>query len=64
MSLDRTFVLDNSLRTEAVQRFIACNWSALSEAGHPMAIRCYEHKDNKSREQEERYHAMLNDIAK
>jgi hypothetical protein len=27
-------------------------------------VRLYEHKDKKSREQEERYHAMLGDIAK
>lgn len=62
--MDRTFVLDNEARVEAAARFIAANWRQMLAAGHAMALRCYEYKDDKSREQEERYHAMLNDIAR
>ena len=64
MSLDRTLVLIGENQANAAVRLIAANWHPMFESGNPMAVRCYEHKDAKTREQEERYHAMLGDIAK
>lgn len=64
MSLERTFVLVGEQQVQAAMSVVSQNWSAMAQAGHPLALRLYEHKDKKSREQEERYHAMLGDIAK
>ena len=63
MSLDRTFVLDNELRAEAAARFIASNWRAMNEAGHPMALRCYEHKERRTLEQQSLMWIRLGEIS-
>lgn len=63
MSLDRTFVLDGDERVEAAGRFVAANWRAMDTAGHPMAIRCYEHKERRTLEQQSLMWIRLGEIA-
>jgi hypothetical protein len=61
--MDRTFVLDNDLRAEAAARFIASNWRQMMAAGHAMALRCYEFKEVRTREQQSLMWIRVGEIA-
>jgi hypothetical protein len=60
----RTFVLRDLHHVTGLTSFIAQNWLAMAKEGKPLAVAVREHKANKTREQEEKYHAMIGDIAK
>lgn len=61
--MDRTFVLDSEIRVEAAARFIAANWRQMLAAGHAMALRCYEHKEQRTREQQSLMWIRVGEIA-
>lgn len=60
----RTFVLRDSLQVQGLVVFVGHHWQACAERDEPLAVIVREYKANKTREQEEKYHAMIGDIAK
>lgn len=63
MSLDRTFILDNESRVEALVRFLMSNWKQMLAGGITMAVRAYEHKEKRSIEQNSLMWIRLGEIA-
>lgn len=61
--MERTFVLDSQVRADISVKFIAANWPAMVAAGHPMAVRCYEHKERRTLEQQSLMWVRLGEIA-
>lgn len=63
MSLDRVIVITGEQQAQAAARLIAGNWRQMSDDGHPMAIRAYEHRDNANAEQRALMWIRLGEIA-
>lgn len=64
MSFDRTIVLDSEQQLRIALAIVSRNWKAMAESGHPMAMRLYEHKDQRTLEQQGLMWIRLAEIAK
>lgn len=51
MSIDRTIILDTGTQRNVAMSMIELNWLPMANADHPMAVRIYEHKDKRTRDQ-------------
>ncbi len=61
--MDKTFVLNHPMRADIAAQFIASNWKEMFASGHPMAVRCYEHKERRTLEQQSLMWIRLGEIA-
>lgn len=59
----RTFVLRTAANAASMHDFLKANARAMAEAGTPFLAKIEPLKNPKSRIQEEKYHAMIGDIA-
>lgn len=51
MSFDRTIVVADERGAGIVESVIAANWREMAAAGHPLAVRIFEHKSDATKEQ-------------
>lgn len=63
MSLDRSVVILGELQRNTALSIIDANWRAMAAAGHPLAIRIYEHKEQRSIEQQALMWIRLGEIS-
>lgn len=61
--LDKTFVLGNESAWAWAMGMIESNWRAMAASGHPMAVRIYEHKDQRTLQQQALMWIRLEEIA-
>ncbi len=63
MSLDRTIIISGSAQVQLLNAVIGSNWQAMQAAGHPLAVRLYEHKERRTQEQQSLMWIRLGEIA-
>lgn len=63
MSLDRTIILNTPQQCQQVAALISGNWLEMHSAGHPLAVRIYEHKDRRTLEQQSLMWIRLGEVA-
>lgn len=62
-ALCKTFVLRNEESAKALHGFLKANWRTMAQAGRPLACSVAEHKAKRSANQNNRYWAILREIA-
>jgi hypothetical protein len=63
VSLDRTIVIRNDGCADAAIAVIRANYVAMAESDRPLAVRIYEHRENRSLEQQSLMWIRLGEIA-
>lgn len=61
--LERVFVLRNPANCQALYAFLKANWEPMATDNRPLMVRVDEYKSKRSREQNKRYWAIIEQIA-
>jgi hypothetical protein len=61
--MQRMFVLRTEEHAQSLWAFLKQNWRSMADTQQPLAVTVTQHKEKRTRDQNKRYWAILNEIA-